>query len=339
MKLMKKFGLLSILGAAVLAGALVGCSGGEKPAEEPNKPSTGGSAAKTDGKKMVIGVSIPAADHGWTAGIKYWADQGQKEFSDVEWVIQTAKTPQEQIESIDAMVAKKIDGLVILATESAPLTPKAVELHDKGIFIVNVDRGFDKDVADVFVAGDNELFGTRSAEYMVKRLNGKGKVLVLTGIPCTVDTARVKAAEEVFKKNPGIQVLDKQAGMWNRQTAYEKMVTMLVKNKDIDAIWAQDDDMALGAEQALKEAGLDKKVWILGGAGMKDIIKRVMDKDPMFPADIMYSPSMIKDGMKAMVEAMKAKKEGKTFEKKIILPVDLVEPENAKKYYFPDSVY
>ncbi len=340
---MKKFGWVTLLGAVLMGGVLVGCGSGDAGAGKPEdikKPDAMGGTPKTDGTKPVIGVSIPAADHGWTAGIKWWAEQGAKEFTDVEWVIQTAETPQKQIESIDAMMAKKIDGLVVLATESAALTPKAEELHNRGIFIVNVDRGFLKPVADIFVAGDNKLFGTRSADYIVKKLNGKGKVLILRGIACTVDTDRYDAAMEVFKKTPGIQVLDSQFGDWNRQKAFEKMQAMLVKHKEVDAIWAADDDMALGAEQALKEAGRDKNIFILGGAGMKDIVKRIMDNDKMFPADILYSPAMIKDGMKAMVDALKAKKDGKPIDKKdIILPVDLVEAGNAKKYYFPDSIY
>ncbi len=323
----------------MMGAALVGCGDkGETKVDDKKDPGVATGTAPKD-KKMVIGVSIPAADHGWTAGIKWWAEKTAKDNPEIEWVIQTAETPAKQIESIDAMMAKKIDGLVILATESAALTPKAEELHGRGVFIVNVDRGFLKPVADIFVAGDNKLFGSRSAEYIVKKLNGKGKVLILSGVPCTVDTDRVEAAMEVFKKNPGIVVLDKQPADWNRQKAFEKMQTMLVKHKEVDAIWAADDDMALGAEQALKEAGRDKNIFILGGAGMKDIIKRVMDKDPMFPADITYSPSMIGDGMKAMVAAMKAKKDGKPFEKTITLPVDLIEPDNAKKYYFADSIY
>ena len=61
----------------------------------------------------------------------------------------------------------------------------------------------------------------------------------------------------------------------------------------------RDDDMALGAETAMKSAGRLKNTWILGGAGMKDIVKRVMDKDPMYPGDITYPPSIIGFGIQA----------------------------------------
>ena len=299
--------------------------------------------ASTSEKKFKIGVSIPAADHGWTAGVKYWAQEEAKKYPDIDFDIQTADTPDKQISQLEALATKKVDAVVILATESKPVTPEAKKLKEQGIFIVNVDRGFeDKSIADIFLAGDNKKFGQMSAEFMAKKLNGKGNILVLEGIPCTVNTDRVESAKAVFAKYPGIKILASQSGMWNQQKAQDIMQTMLTTYKQVDAIWAQDDDMALGAEKALKAAGRDKGVWMLGGAGMKDIVKRVMDNDPMFPADVTYPPSMIADGIKAAVETLKStKKEDlkKFAHKDMDIKIDLVEPANAKDFYFKDSVY
>ena len=99
--------------------------------------------------------------------------------------------------------------------------------------------------------------------------------------------------------------------------------------------------MALGVEQALKEAGRTN-VWILGGAGMKDVIKRVQDNDPIFPADITYPPSMIAMGMHLAVSALrdgKQKDKSAFTPKHLMLDVELVTPDNAKDFYFPDSTY
>ncbi|MFZ4643313.1 MAG: substrate-binding domain-containing protein, partial [Phycisphaerales bacterium] len=248
-------------------------------------------AAQATSAKFKVGVSIPAADHGWTAGVVWWAKECSKLHPEIDWMIATSETPEKQIADIEAFMAKKVDALVILATESAPLTPVAEEAHNRGILIVNVDRGFLKPVADIFIEGDNASFGRKSAEFMVEKLGGKGKakgdIFVLEGIPCTVNTARVNAAMAVFKTEPGIKIVGQQAANWNRQKALEVTETLLTKSPKVTAIWASDDDMALGAENALAEKGITG-VWILGGAGMKDIVKRVMDKDPMFPADITY---------------------------------------------------
>jgi ribose transport system substrate-binding protein len=320
----------------VLALLAVGCG------PSSSKTAAGTTGGAEPGKKLRIGISIPAADHGWTAGVKWWAEQAMKMHPEVEWTLATAETPAKQISDIETMMTKGIDGLVVLATESAPLTPTAKAVHDRGIYLVNVDRGFLEPVADLFIEGDNTAFGRKSAEYIAKKLNGKGNILILEGIPSTVNTDRVKGANEVFKNYTGIKILGSQSGMWNRQKALEVVQPMLTKNPQVDAIWAQDDDMALGVEQALKEAGRDKNIWMLGGAGMKDVVKRVMDGDPLFPADITYPPSMIATGVHLCVANLRDNQldQIKQFmPRHIKLDVDLITPENAKEFYFPDSIY
>jgi len=336
-----KFNWTQIAATAVLAGVMLGCGPTEAPAGDA-APADANKTASTQ-KRPIIGISIPAADHGWTAGVKWWAEKEMKEHPEIEFVLDTAETPDKQTASIDGMMAKKVDALVILATESAPLTPKAQEVHDAGVWIINVDRGFLKPIADVYLQGDNKAFGRISAEYVAKHMGGKGNLLILEGVPCTVNTDRVSAAKEVFAKYPDIKILDSQSANWNQQKAFEVSQALLVKHKLVDAVWAQDDDMALGVEKALKEAGRDKNIWILGGGGMKDIVKRVMDGDVLFPADVTYPPSMIADGIKAAVEAVKTGKKptrGADFKQKDqIIGIELVEKENAKKFYFPDSIY
>ncbi len=308
-------------------------------------PVSAAVAAPVQVAKPRIGVSIPAADHGWTAGVVWWARECAKLHPECEWTIATAETPEKQISDIETMMAKGIDGLVILATESAPLTPVAEEAHSRGIFIVNVDRGFLKPVADIFIEGDNAAFGRKSAEFMVEKLGGKGKaqgsIIILEGIPCTVNSDRVNTALKVFGAESGIKIVGQQAANWNRQKALEVTQTLLQKNPKVTAIWASDDDMALGAEQALVEAGIEG-VWILGGAGMKDIVKRVMEKDPMFPADMTYPPSMIATGMELATGVLNGGKKAEKLQfmpKHMMIDIELITPENAKGYYFPKSVY
>lgn len=333
-----------VLSSALIAAALFGFSAADHGAL-PRVAPVSSIAARTQAAKIKIGVSIPAADHGWTAGVVWWAKECAKLHPEIDWTISTAETPEKQISDIEAFMAKKVDALVILATESAPLTPVAEEAHSRGILIVNVDRGFLKPVADIFIEGDNSAFGRKSAEFMVEKLGGKGKargeIIVLEGIPCTVNSARVTAAMNVFKNEPGIKIVGQQAANWNRQKALEVTEVLLTKAPKINAIWAADDDMALGAEQALAEKGITG-VWILGGAGMKDIIKRVMEKDPIFPADITYPPSMIAMGMElASTVLVGGQREMKLkfMPRHLVIDVDLVLPENAKDYYFPSSVY
>jgi ribose transport system substrate-binding protein len=333
-KLIGKLGWVVAVGIG--ASVLVGC----QPPAETSAGATGGAVAKS-GKRFKVGISIPAADHGWTAGIGYWAKEAAKQNPDIDWIIEDAKEPNEQISDLENLQTQGVDALVILATESAPITPIAEKLHDAGILIINVDRGFTKPVADVFIEGDNKAFGRKSAEFMVKRLGGKGKIAIIEGISSTVNTDRVTAALEVFKANPGIQIVAQDKGEWNREKAEKVMANMLISNPQIDAVWAADDDMALGVETALKAASRDKNTWILGGAGMKDIVKRMMDNDPMFPGDITYPPSMIAFGVQTCGAMLRAGKDNakQYIPKHVMIDVELITPENAKGYYFPDSVY
>jgi ribose transport system substrate-binding protein len=335
-----------LIGSIALCGsALIALSGTPNEAPQapakPAAPTAVQAAAPAKAKKLKIGVSVPAADHGWTAGIGWWARKAMDLYPDVDWVFTTAPGPEKQIADIEDMMVKGVDGLVILATESAPLTPVAKQARDKGIFIVNVDRGFTQPVADIFLEGDNKAFGRKSAQFIADKLGGKGNVVVLSGIPCTVDSDRVNSAMEVFKLYPGIKVLAQQPAMWSRQKALEVTENMLTKFSKIDCVWASDDDMALGAMQAIKEAGREKEMWIFPGAGMKEVVKMVMDKNPMIPGNITYSPSMIATGIHMAYSALRDGKKDKVMEfmpRHLMIDVEIITPENAKQFYFPDAV-
>lgn len=293
-------------------------------------------------KRMSIGVSIPAADHGWTAGVIWWAKRAMALHPEIDWQFQTAGTPEKQIADIEDMMAKNVDGLVILATESAPLTPIAKQAHERGIYIVNVDRGFLEPVADVFLEGDNKAFGRKSAQYMADRMGGKGNLVILEGIPSTVNTDRVNAALEVFKAYPDIKILARQSAMWNREKGLSVMQNYLTQFPHIDAVWAADDDVALGAIQAIKEAGRDDEMWVLGGAGMKTVVKMVAENSTLVPADITYPPSMIAAGIHLAASALRDGHRDQISQfvpRHLTIDVDLITPENASQYYFPDSAY
>lgn len=324
------------------------CAAGHAPSSPSatTAPSAGSAFSapevQPDKKKIKIGVSYPAADHGWTAGVGWWVKRSIALYPDVEWIHKPAADPQKQIADVEDMMVKGIDGLVILCTESAPLTPVARKVHEKGIFIVNVDRGFTEPVADIFLEGDNKAFGKKSAEFIAKKMNGKGNLVILTGIPCTVDTDRVTAGLEVFKQYPEIKILGQQPAMWNREKGLSVMENFLTKNPKIDAVWAQDDDIALGAIKAIKERKRDKEMWVFGGAGMKDVVKMVMDKDPLVPADITYPPSMIAAGIHQAAAVLRDGHRKEVMEfmpRHLMMDVELITPENAKEFYFADSVY
>lgn len=339
---MMRFLIPVAVGALMLAGCSSPSGSGTQSGSGDNPTSP-----NTQGKKVRIGVSLPAPDHGWTGGAVWWAKQAMAMYPDIEFDLQTASKPEEQVSQIETMMQKGVDGLVILATESAPLTPVAEQAYNKDILVVNVDRGFLKPVAHLFIEGDNKAFGRKSAEYMVEKLGGKGNakgnIVILEGIPSTVNSDRVNSALEVFSAEPGIKIVARQSGKWNKDEAMKVTETILQQNPQIDAIWASDDDMAEGVEVALKSSGrINSNIWVLGGAGKKEVVKRVMDGDKLFPADITYPPSMT---ALAVHNAVSILRDGKRSEimkftpRHMKIDVDLITPENAKDYYFPDAAF
>lgn len=324
-----------------------------------------GNANSGGGDVITIGVAIPAATHGWPAGVIWWAEQTMKQFpaSQVKWEFQQAGNSAEQAAQIEAMLVKGIDGLVVLPFDSDTPLPAIKNAKAQGVYVVSVDRGLREPVADIYVSGDNRAFGRESARFMAEKLNGEGKIVILRGMQVEIDVERYEGAMEVFNQHEGIEVLGAEHGNWNRANAHDVMAAFLTKFDHIDAVWASDDDMALGVEQAIKEAGRQDEMWVLGGAGMKGMVKRVQDGDPMFPADITYPPGMIGAGIALCVANLTGGDELGMYDKipahlrvskdelhgpgqtarqsqrKITVPVTLITPENAAEFYFPDSVY
>lgn len=293
-------------------------------------------------RKINMGVSIPAATAGWAGGVVYWAKETakelQKKYPDMQITVKTAASPAEQANQIqDMQTVNRINTLVILPFESAALTQPVSQLKAKGVFITVVDRGLtDPKAQDAYVAGDNSGFGRVAAEYMAKRLDGKGNVVVLRGIPTVIDNQRVDAFTDVMKAHPGIKILDAKHGNWNRDDAFKVMQDFMTRFKQIDAVWAADDDMAVGVQRAIEQAKRSDIKLVVGGGGSKQYIKKALDGDAMAPATVTYAPTMIADAMRLTADGLAST--GKVPAQSII-PSILVTKENAAKYYVPDSPY
>jgi len=292
---------------------------------------------------VVIGVSVPSADHGWTGGVVYWANQAKATFEKMypgsKIIVKTAKDTSEQAAQIQDMVTSdKIDTLVILPQEGAAMTKPISEIKKKGVYVVVVDRALsDLSAQDAYVAGDNPGLGKVSAEYVGKQLNGVGNVVVLRGIATPIDNQRVDGFESVLKaKYPNVKILDKKYANWNRDDGYKVMQDFLTRFPKIDAVWAQDDDIAVGVLKAIGQANRTDIKFVLGGAGMKEMIKKLIDGDKLITANVTYPPRMI---YQAVELAAKARTAGKMMAKSTILPSQLVTKANAKNFYYPDSPF
>lgn len=290
---------------------------------------------------FTIGVSIPSATHGFMGGLNWHAQQSiarlEATYPNVKFVLATAGEPGKQVDDIEDMLAtRNIDGLVVLPFESEPLTGPVKAVKDAGKWVTVVDRGLSVEgIEDLYVAGDNTVFGRVAGEYFKANLPSGAKVVVLRGIPTTLDNERVDAFQKAIDGS-GIEILDMQHGNWNRDDAFTVMQDFLSKYPKIDAVWAADDDMAIGVMEAIAQAGRTEEMWIIGGAGMKEIVKRIMDKDPQLPVDVTYPPALISAAIE--MTALRFVSDTPVYGR-FIIGSTLITPENAARFYFPDSPF
>lgn len=298
-------------------------------------------AGSAQAQKKVVAVSIPAATHGWTAGVVYHAQAAAKEvnkaFPGVDVVVKTSPSAAAQVSALEDLSAtRNLAGLVILPFSSEELTGPVKTVKGKGAFITVVDRGLtDPGVQDLYVAGDNIAVGRNTARFLVDKLGGKGNLVVLRGIPTVIDDERIKGFQDAIKGTE-LKVLDIQYANWNSDQAFKLMQDYLSKYPKIDAVWANDDDMLLGVLEAIKQSGRKEIKYALGGNGMKEIVKKVMDGDPVTPVETPYPPSMIKTAIYMTVANLAGQAPVRGAVK---LDAPLITKQNAKEYYFPDSPF
>ncbi len=295
--------------------------------------------------KYKIGVSVPSADHGWTAGLLWWAkkaadDIGKKD-DQIEFFVVAASSGTKQVGDVEDLMIKGINALVILPHNPATLQKVIEEAYGSGIYTVVVDRELATPAQHVFIAGDNPGLGRVGGQWLAGEMDGKGKIVVIEGMQIPINKQRVDAFNEVMAGYDDILILDSQPADWSTQKALSVMENFLQKHPEIDAVWCQDDDMLKGVMQAIKESGRTEIKTVLGGAGSKDIIKMIIDENPVVRSTVTYSPSMVASGIALAVAGVKGETLGNMYHKptRVILGAELVVKDNAKDFYFPDAAF
>ena len=290
-------------------------------------------------RTVTVAVSIPAADHGWTGGVVFQAERAkamlEARHPGLKIIVKTSPDGASQANALEDLTTQGIDALVTLPQNSDELTDPIRQVKAKNIFVTVVDRALsDTSIQDLYVAGNNPDLGRVAGDYLKKTL-GTGNVVVIRGLPIVIDEERQKGFDAAVAGS-GIKVLDKQFGNWSRDDAFKVMQDYLSKYPKIDAVWCQDDDMASGVLEAIAQSGRKDIHTVIGGAGMKEMIKRVADGDPMVPVDVLYPPAMVATAMELTV--------GNFYDQvpvrgRYVLDATLVTKANAKQFYFPDSPY
>ena len=292
---MRSSTLTRALAVGLVAGlALTGCSTSKKDDTSSSKVNTGNGKAG-NGKKVKIAFSAPAADHGWIKAITDFAKQQADSYKDVQFIpVQGAADAAAQVAQVESLIAQKPDVLVILPTDGSALTQVAQQAMAKGIQVVNVDREFSSPSAyRTLIGGDNYGIGRQAGTYIADQLKCSGNVVEIQGLAgISVTTDRSKGFSDAIKRcNGGIKVVARQPGDFNPEVGNRVMSTILQAQKDIDAVYTHDDDMAQGVVAAIKEAKREKGLFVTGAGGSREAMN-LIKAGGIYRATFLYNPVM-----------------------------------------------
>ncbi len=337
--------LLLVVILAVSFFAFTGCA--EKEAAAPAAPEVSASDAQPVAKNYVgkIGISLPTATHGYMGRVNWWVKKAVKDWKasnpGLEFLVVTADSVTKQASDIEDLMIKEIDAIVVFPFDSS-LTSVIEKAYNSGIYTVVLDRGATRPVYDVYISNDDEGYTREGTKWIAQQLGGKGKLAVIEGIPCEINTIRTETIKKTAAQY-GLEVIDSQPGMWNPEKALAVMENYLQKYPQIDAVYTADDDMMKGALQAYKESGRSDIKVFLGGGADKEILKQIIDdSNPLVKADVTYPPDCIATAVGLAVLGYNKQSFEGFYQKKlpvrIILSAELITNENAKQYYEADEL-
>ncbi len=211
-------------------------------------------------KSLVVGFAQVGAESSWrtaeTESIK-----SEAAVRGVTLKFSDAQGKQEnQIQAVRGFIAQGVDGIILAPVVETGWEPVLREARRAHIPVVLVDRGIkvnDDSLYATLIASDFVAEGRQAAEWLAQKLNGKANIIELQGTPGAAPAIdRKKGFEEGISKFPDMKIIASQSGDFRRSGGKEVMEALLKKyGNDVNAVYAHNDDMALGAIQALEEAG------------------------------------------------------------------------------------
>lgn len=307
---------------------VIGCSKApEQPARQESRQSESGqSAPKPETKparsdqSITVGFSQIGAESAWrTAETK--SIQSEAANRGVNLKFSDAQQKQEnQIKALRSFIAQKVDAIILAPVVETGWEPVLKEARDAGIPVVLVDRGVnvsDDSLYTTLIASDFVEEGRLAAHWLYDKLDGKGNIVQIEGTPGSAPAIDRKSGfEEVVAGCPELKIIKSQSGDFLRTKGKEVMEAFLKsEGKNINAVYAHNDDMALGAIQAIIEAGFvpGEDMIVVSIDGVKDALQAIIEGT--LGASIECNPLL---GPKAF-DAVESVLAGESIPKKIIV--------------------
>ncbi len=238
-----------------------------------------------------------------------------------------------QISQIQQFINQKVDIIIVAAVNSSTLGPQIEQANQAGIPILATNLSISGPEAAKLVSyvGPNDIgAGEQEAQAVVDALGGKGNILVMQG-PVGQSGAidRTKGIQNVLAKYPDIKVLNMQPANWERTQAYKLMQDWLSRyGNQINGLISENDDMAIGSIQALKEKGLNGKIPVSGVDAIKDGLRGIRSGDIV---ETNLQNGALELGMAVQVAVDHLN--GKSVPKEVMLQMPGITKANVDKYY------
>jgi ribose transport system substrate-binding protein len=248
-----------------------------------------GCQSKRDNKK--IGFVVTTLSNPFFIDMIEAAKEEAKKHPGIEIIIQApergATDVERQIQIVENLITQRVDALCVVPADSRSIISAIIKANQAGIPFLNIDNKVDLELAEqrnakiaTFIGSDNYLGGKLAAEHIVNKLNGKGKVAILegvSGVEAAID--RKGGFMDFIKKYPNIQVVASQPADWEREKGLNIFQNILQANPNVQALFACNDEMALGAIQAIKTASKEGKIIVVGFDATKDGLYAVKNGD------------------------------------------------------------
>jgi ribose transport system substrate-binding protein len=287
--------------------------------------------ARNGPKKIEIALVTKSLDSEFWQRLKSGAESAAK--ADPEVQLSVLAPAQEinidqQVSILEDQILKRVAALAVSPAGVSEIVPVLEKAKAAKIPVVIVDTDVPWPERASFIGIDNRQGGRMAADYVAKTLGGKGKVAVIRGV-LGVDTqeGRLAGFQEAISKIPGIQLVSVQPANSERALGMGVMENILTSHPDLSAVFATNDQMALGAMEAIAARHLTGKVVLVGfDAGQEAL--RAIDAGKLNAAVAQY-PDRI--GRRAIEEAIKAAK-GQPTEKRVDIGMTLVTKDNIGEF-------
>lgn len=287
-----------------------------------------------------IVVVTPAAEHGWRAGVIFFAQQAGAELGFDNFRVITSVDVAEQAAQLDDLIAQGV-GAIVLQPHNQELQLAAERVIDAGIPLIVFNRYVEVGYA-AYVAGNNKQMGADSARKIGEGLNGEGIVITVANPSAgSTNVLRNEGFASVMDAEfPNIKRIEMTVENFTKEAALSSMADVLVANPHIDAVFSIDDETSLGILQAIREAGREEIKFISGGGGAQTYFREISEEKGITLFSATYSPRMMGDAIRVAHRILNGETISELDEKKHwIIPPTIVTRDNVSDFFATDSPY